>query len=109
MRHAAQRNPRKSHEYVHVVGKIAFVQLTQGQVAIIDAEDAPEVGKRLWRAELVGNNWYAYSGRHREFYLHRVLAGPPPNRSQGALHAVEEQNPIGGRGLTPWWNWRKGR
>jgi hypothetical protein len=43
-----RRKAEDSATYVKVVGDVAYVELTRGKVAVIDAADALEVGKRLW-------------------------------------------------------------
>lgn len=69
------RLPQDSAMYVRVVGKIAFVELTRGKTAIIDAEDGHLVANRLWRATLNDGIWYARSGRQGEILMHRIILG----------------------------------
>ena len=73
---------------IRVDGDVAYVTLTKGYDAIIDAGDVPLVEDRLWRAHVVYRNGgriahvYAmcsdYStGKLRPLYLHRLIAGTP--------------------------------
>jgi HNH endonuclease len=56
------------------------IPLTQGKVALIDAEDAEKVLKYKWHACQRAPNWYAATSAERRrgnaIYLHRLLANP---------------------------------
>jgi hypothetical protein len=84
----AQRRNRKvvnAKRQIRVIGDIAFVPLTKGYEAIIDAADAPMVEGRLWRALVVRRKdgsirtIYATSRASggQTIYLHRLIAGEP--------------------------------
>jgi hypothetical protein len=63
-------------KYVSIEGDVAFVELTQGFVAKIDAVDAPEVMKHSWHIvpnEMGGH----YARRSGGTYLHRFLLDAP--------------------------------
>lgn len=61
---------------IFVIGpSIAYVELTQGQLAVIDLEDAPQIGRFNW--------WAQWDPCSRHFYAVRWL---PPNGSR-FLHA----------------------
>lgn len=67
---------------VRVEGNIAYVPLTKGYEAIIDAADVPLVEGRNWTAVEKTGAVYAYwqdcSGpKRRTVYLHRVIMGEP--------------------------------
>lgn len=71
---------------IRVEGKIAYVPLTQGYEAIIDAADVPLVEGRNWSATENGGIIYArsnLSGKNRNYsrnYMHRLLMGNPPRK-----------------------------
>ena len=67
--------------------KIVKIPLTQGKVAIIDAEDAPRVLRYKWRAHNKGKNdrlWYAIAhirkggGKRTLLWMHRLILQLPP-------------------------------
>jgi hypothetical protein len=67
---------------VRIEGNIAFVPLSQGREAIIDAADAGAVGQFNWRVQSAGEN-HKYAGRsemqngQRRFVLmHRFICNP---------------------------------
>ncbi len=67
---------------IRIEGNVAYVTLTRGYEAVIDAEDVPLVSGRNWFAKADRNTVYAasndYSGlRCRTIRLHRVLMGDP--------------------------------
>ena len=73
--------PRKIRP-IRVEGNIAYITLTKGHEAIIDAEDVHMVDSGNWYAMIAGNTVYAcrrvHSGMHsRVVLLHRVLMEPP--------------------------------
>ena len=59
---------------VRVEGDVAYVPLTQGYAAIIDAGDAEFVGQWNWYAHVKGRIVYATRRAGQTIYLHRVLA-----------------------------------
>ncbi len=62
-------------------GPFAFIPLTQGLVAVIDAKDLPLAAGRLWYAQRIGKSLYAAANPKRAkggargglIYLHRVI------------------------------------
>ena len=53
---------------------VAEIVLTQGQVALVDAEDLPVVAEYRWRANhLARRCWYAVSGGRPTVLMHRLL------------------------------------
>lgn len=67
---------------VRIVGDDAFVTLTQGFEAVIDAQDAALVEAWNWAAQVRETAVYAFrkpreNGAQRMTYLHRVLMGEP--------------------------------
>ncbi|AWN50369.1 AP2 domain-containing protein [Methylobacterium sp. 17Sr1-1] len=75
-----------SKRALRIEGDVAYVPLTRGMVAIIDAEDAERVGRRSWHYANPGNraNGYAYTqhtdpetGAKRKIALHRFVMGEP--------------------------------
>jgi hypothetical protein len=67
---------------IRIDGEIAYVPLTQGYTAVIDAADAPLVGQYNWCAEVQSRAVYARrtdrSGvKQRSVLMHRVLMGAP--------------------------------
>lgn len=80
---------------IRVEGNVAFVTLTRGREAIIDAEDVPLVSVWKWFVSVRGDISYAVcaiSGRpHRRFqYMHRLISA-----EGSALHVDH----INGNGL----------
>mgnify|MGYP003653768617 CR=1 FL=1 len=67
---------------IRICGDVAYVPLTQGCTAIIDAADVPLVNGRNWHARKVRNVIYAshkesIGGNWRNANLHRVIMGEP--------------------------------
>lgn len=65
---------------IRVVGDVAYVPLTQGLEAIIDATDAHLVDGHNWCAVKIGRTFYAMrsvvrNGHKRTLYLHRAILG----------------------------------
>lgn len=64
-----------------VEGDIAFIPLTRGKIAVIDATDLPLVEGKNWSAHRRRNTWYAArnekraDGKWRLLLLHRHLMG----------------------------------
>lgn len=67
---------------IRIDGKIAYVPLTQGYEAVIDAADVPLVDGRNWYAVTDGNTSYAVRAdrskhKQRIVSIHRVILGEP--------------------------------
>jgi hypothetical protein len=67
---------------IRIEGDVAYIPLTKGFEAVIDADDVPLVEGYNWRAWVGRNAVYAiradYSGqKQRTVYLHRVIIGEP--------------------------------
>lgn len=65
---------------IRVVGDLAYVPLTKGYEAVIDAADVLLVEGRNWCAAEIGRTVYAQTtvkrgGRYSPLYLHRCIAG----------------------------------
>lgn len=65
---------------IRVVGCVAYVPLTQGYEAIIDAADVSLVEGKNWCAAKIGRTVYALTtlrkdGRNFSLYLHRLIMG----------------------------------
>lgn len=60
-----------------IEGNLAFIPLTKGYEAIIDAEDVPLVNGRNWRALVCPRATYAVASGVRTAYLHRTIMGEP--------------------------------
>lgn len=75
----------KEIRQIRIKGNLAFVPLTQGKEAVIDAVDALYVGQWNWRASRYRNTFYAIrntsmrDGKVRTVLMHRALMGNPPN------------------------------
>ena len=66
---------------IRVEGDIAYVTLTRGYEAMIDAADVPLVSGVCWCAEISGKTVYAVrtdqrSGKKRRIYMHHVICPP---------------------------------
>ena len=73
---------KKNLRPISVNGKLAYVPLTRGLTAIIDADDIDRVSGDNWQASLHGANCYA--GRSQwtgagyiKIKMHRVILGAP--------------------------------
>lgn len=70
---------------IRIDGDIAYIPLTQGKVAIIDAVDVPLVKGRNWSATKRKNTFYARAtkprvdGRQTMEFLHRFLMQAAPD------------------------------
>jgi len=67
---------------IRIEGDIAYVPLTKGYTAIIDAEDAELIGQNNWNADVNKNTVYALrgyrqSGKHKIVRMHREIAKTP--------------------------------
>ena len=73
---------KKAIRPIRVEGNVAYVPLTKGYEAIIDAEDAPMVDGRNWRAMVSRNSVYAVymtmiATVSRATLMHRALMSAP--------------------------------
>jgi len=85
------RQMTKAIRQIRIEGKIAFVPLTKGYTAIIDADDAWLVCGWNWCANVFKNTVYAArgevtTGKKKTIALHRVITSAPD-----ALH-VDHRN-----------------
>lgn len=71
-----QVNIVKGKRPIRIEGDTAFITLTKGYEAIIDAADVPLVEGRNWKALIGSNTIYATDSSTR--LLHRVLLNPEP-------------------------------
>lgn len=67
---------------IRIVGDIAYVPLSQGFEAVIDASDVPLVLNRSWYVQKSQNTNYAMSGvkkngKRTTELMHRLIAMPP--------------------------------
>lgn len=74
------RKPRPVRPIQDLGWGLCLVELTKGEVAIIDAADAERVGQFNWVSH---ERIYAYrtelvNGRSKKIYLHRFILGVPP-------------------------------
>jgi len=70
---------------IRIEGDIAYVPLTKGHVAVIDAADVPQVEKFLWCAHVCRHAVYALrgyevKGKTKLVMMHRELIGAPHGR-----------------------------
>jgi hypothetical protein len=66
---------------IRIDGPVAYVPLTKGYEAIIDAEDVPVVAPYPWSAMVAGKNVYAVTAIDGEtVYMRRMFAKPAPGR-----------------------------
>lgn len=77
-------NRMKSARPIRIVGEIAFVSLTRGYEAIIDASDVPLVSGVNWQAKITPRSVYATrsarrEGRRRAVSLHATILGSGPD------------------------------
>lgn len=69
---------------IRIEGNVAYITLTKGYHAVIDADDVPLVGGFNWLALLAPRTVYVMrhkktqAGPNVKFYLHRVLLDAPP-------------------------------
>jgi hypothetical protein len=69
---------------IRIEGDVAYVTLTKGYVAIIDAADVSLVDGWNWYAQPSGHTAYAmrtfqYDGRSRGIIMHREIMDSPPH------------------------------
>lgn len=68
---------------IRIEGNIAFVPLSQGREAVIDADDAAAIGEYNWSCVVSKGLAYAFrnavqpGGGKRVVYLHRAILCPP--------------------------------
>lgn len=67
---------------IRIEGDLAYITLTKGYTAVIDAADVPLVSDGNWTALVVKHTVYARrvlgpTGNQRAYYLHRVIVGSP--------------------------------
>lgn len=68
-------NASKTND-IHINGDAAYIQLSNGMVAIVDAVDVPRIRSRRWSASRSRNQWYVVSGKGGGLtYLHRIIIG----------------------------------
>lgn len=70
---------------VRVEGDVAYVPLTRGYQAMIDAADAPLVADRNWAYHPQGGRWHVMGYAHSSWPLprmlmHRIILGVGPGR-----------------------------
>jgi hypothetical protein len=64
-------------------GAVAFVPLTRGKIAVIDAEDAPFISEMTWSAMTTGYARAAYTnstGATESIFMHRKIIGALPHQ-----------------------------
>lgn len=72
---------RKPIREIRIDGNIAYVPLTRGYEAIIDAEDVPIAEGKNWRAMPKGRTIYAvttvgpWNGKRTAVYIHTAISG----------------------------------
>jgi len=62
---------------IRIEGDIAYITLTQGKVAIIDASDAEEVGQYNWCFD---GSYASHTGHCHKVFLHRFIVKPPDDK-----------------------------
>jgi hypothetical protein len=67
---------------IRICGEVAYVPLTRGYEAIIDAADVPLVEGLNWHAAVQAHAVYAYTSersgkKQRSIYMHRLIMGAP--------------------------------
>ena len=73
---------KKAIRPIRIEGNIAYVPLTQGYEAVIDAADVPLVDGVNWCAAVDNKNVYAVrsvrnQGKQRQVRMHRVISSAP--------------------------------
>lgn len=69
---------KKEIRPIRIEGNIAYVPLTQGYEAIIDAADVPLVAERNWYLDRNQHQMYAKSDSPSRIRMHCLLLGSPP-------------------------------
>jgi hypothetical protein len=72
------RKNRDSRDYVRVEGLVAYVELTNGKMALVDAADANEVGGHIWCCNR--NNYVTAWINGGTVPLHRFILKPSSSR-----------------------------
>ena len=70
------------HERTRIEGDLAYLTLTKGYTAVIDAADVELVGRYAWTARVRPHGVYAFrkvrsGSKPKVVHLHRVLMNPP--------------------------------
>lgn len=66
---------------IRIEGDIAYIPLTRGYTAIVDAEDAHLVSTQNWSANVHGGRAYAVAVINGKFtHLRQLIAKPPSGR-----------------------------
>lgn len=66
---------------IRIEGEVAYVPLTKGYEAIIDAEDVPAVSSYSWSAMVAGKNVYAVTSvKGDTLYMRRLFVKPAQGR-----------------------------
>lgn len=74
---------------IRIEGDVAYITLTRGKIAIIDAADVPLVEGRNWHAEPGVNTFYAWAhkrlatGSYTKESMHGVIFGKAPDHEDG--------------------------
>jgi hypothetical protein len=69
---------KKEIRPIRIEGNVAYVPLTQGYEAVIDAADAAIVSSRNWYLDRSGGQMYAKSDSPNRIRMHCLLMGLPP-------------------------------
>lgn len=83
----------KTPRPIRVDGSLAYVPLTQGYEAVIDAVDAPLVDNHNWCASVKKHNVYAMrketcgvTGKRVNVFMHREIAAPSLDEQVGHVN-----------------------
>lgn len=73
---------------IEIEGDVAIVELTRGQVALIDAADVELVSSYRWYATLnvQGGYYAAATANRRTIYMHRLIADCPAGKHVDHIH-----------------------
>src|SRR5262249_10837113 len=74
----SKRTWRYKIRQIQIAGEIAYIRLSRGRVAVIDAADVCRVEGWNWSAVPGGNTWYAARNGNRRIKLHQLLMPSPP-------------------------------
>lgn len=80
---------------IRIEGDIAYVPLTKGKEAIIDAEDAEIVGQHNWRCDgwgYVMTTVRTANGKKTTRSLHRLIMNPPEGMEIDHIHGNKLDN-----------------
>lgn len=86
------------YRMVRIEGDIAYVPLTKGHEAIIDAADVPLVEGKAWQAQIAKRGVYANhvfneGGKLKRLAMHRLILAAPP----GIFVDHRDCNPLNNR------------